>query len=228
MNLVFSTRLARIGMAGLVLVGAAIAAPQVASAGSITFSAPTVDLPTSGSDRTGFIDIAITDTTSDPLAQFLADVFINPGATNITFISADFSTTIPYVIQPTTNSGDISGSGSVFFDSNEATNNDGTNTGVTTIGTSPLGLLRIEYDVPGGTPAGTYPITFNQDDPNTSGDPFASFVDTVSNEDITHLQSPNAFVNGAIVITPEPSSVLLAVLGAVGLIGVGLRRVRRA
>jgi hypothetical protein len=87
---------------------------------------------------------------------------------------------------------------------------------------TPLGLLRVEYEVPAGTAMGSYALTFNQDNPNT--DPFSDYVDTTSNSDMDNSFSPGAVVDGAIVVTPEPGSVVLLLLGAIGLFFAARRR----
>jgi hypothetical protein len=85
--------------------------------------------------------------------------------------------------------------------------------------------MQVSYDVPAGTPIGSYALTFNQDNPNT--DPDADYVNTISNF------SPNLFtvnaVNGFIVVeSAEPSSGLLVLLAAAALLGFRRLRVRRA
>jgi hypothetical protein len=89
-----------------------------------------------------------------------------------------------------------------------------------------LALMTVSFSVPAGTPAGTYALTFNQNDPTS--DFTADWYNNVSNSDPGTF-SPGAVVNGSIVVTtPEPSSVLMLLVGAVGLIGIGVRRARKA
>jgi len=221
MNLVFSRRLGR-SLAALVLVGAAIVAPRLANAGTIEFSIGNESAPTNGiTGGTGSFDVLITDSGSDAIGQFGMDIFLNSGASSIAFTGASVTATVaPYVFAG--NSSLISNSSSPFFDSNEASNSDLTNSGTTTLGESAFALLEVTYTVPAGTAAGDYSITFNQDDPTT--DPFADFTSTTNTSPTD--TSPGLAPAGAIVVTtPEPSSIALLVLGAVGLFG--FRRLRR-
>ena len=85
--------------------------------------------------------------------------------------------------------------------------------------------MQIEFTVPPGTAAGSYVLSTNTDDPSVDGS--ANYVDIISKSDGNPV-SPGLAPNGAIVVTPEPASVVMMILGAVGMIGVGLRRARRA
>ena len=84
---------------------------------------------------------------------------------------------------------------------------------------SPLGLLRVEYSIPANT-TGVFPLT--QVDGYQDPAYGAVWGDNNSNVNLP------LFVDGAITVnpvaTPEPSSLVLLVLGAVGLFGV--RRLR--
>jgi len=226
MNLVFSRRLGR-SLAALALVGAAIVAPRLANAGTIEFSIADQTAPvTAGaggfttSDSTGSFDVVITDSGSDPLSQFQADILLNQGASGITITGATLLTAEAYVFNGNSQE---QGNSSPFFDSNEATNSDGTNSGTVTLGSSPLGLMQVSYDIPAGTPVGSYSLTFNQD--AYPADANADYVGATNSTEV--LPSPGAVANGAIVVNPipEPSSIVLLVLGAIGMFG--FRRLRR-
>jgi hypothetical protein len=225
MRRVLSSRLPRIGRCSLALLwlGAAVTAPRLASAGVITFSAPTIHLTESTQTQTGFLDVTVSETGgSDTLYQFQADLLL-PAQSNITFIGADFSTTAPYVFAG--NSWDIANGGSAYFAANEASNSDEANTTVgTALSSTPLGLLRIEYSVAPNF-VGSEALTFNQSDPNNN--PFADYVNTISVTS-TIPSSPGAVVNGQIIVaTPEPATGLLVLLGVAGWLGCGLFRDRR-
>jgi len=231
MNLVFFTRLPRIGrsLAALALFGAAIAVPRLASAASITFEVPTITVTQSNADQTGYFDVTVFQTGGgSSLFQYEVDVFLNQTATNsnvsnIQFINADINTSAPYVFNG--NSGEQSNNNGPFLNTPppEAENDDSPNTNVgVALSSTMLGMERIEYDVPANSPLGSYALTFNQN--TNTGD----YVETTS------ISSSNFFlpavVTGAInvVQSPEPTSVVLMVLGAVGLVGFGWRRARRA
>jgi hypothetical protein len=269
MNLVFSTRLPRIGLAALALVGAAIAAPQFAHAGAanITFAAPTITVDTAGpvtaSDQTGYFDVTISDTVgSDTLAQFQASLMLNQDSSNnanvsnIQIVGGDYGNlSNSYYTQPdgigdaagsspnlidtyvmAGNSADITNSGYVYFDPTDADNSDDTNTGtVTMAANTTYSMLQVYYDIPAGTPVGSYSLTFDTNAPfnsisNPGGDPVADFLNLISNANTNSYVSPGTTIAGAINIvqTPEPTSVVLMMLGAIGLIGLGVRRARRA
>jgi hypothetical protein len=252
MNLTFFTRLPRIG--SLAAVGLAVAAMAAsASAGNITFSitnqtAGTNALPiSSATGGSGSFDVVLTDTAADKLYQYQFDLFVNQGSSNINFIgtnpvgtpaasnaysSIEF-TTAPYVFAG--NSGESGNSEVAVFPNqgvsntfgNEVTNSDIVNSNATApvLGATGLAMANVVFNVPAGTPAGTYTLVFNQD--STSTDPFADWVNTVSNSDAGQ-PSPFAAISGSIVVsTPEPGSVVMLLLGAVGLIGFGVRRARR-
>jgi PEP-CTERM motif len=211
-----SPRRARLGryLAAIVFF-AAIAGPQFATAGTVTFSVPTIDVPYSATqNQTGSFDVSV----SEPgggniLAQFNFDLHLNPGSTGVAF--TDVSYGLSYVFAG--NSGEEMFGPPVFFDANEVSNSDTVNTNPgPTLSSTLLAMEQVTFDVPAGTPAGTYPLTFNQDNPAT--DPFGDWVNTISNNDPGNFQ-PGATINGAIVVTPEPSSALLVLLGAAGLLG---------
>jgi hypothetical protein len=263
MNLVFSTRLPRIGLAALTLVGAAIAAPQFAHAGAanITFSAPTITDnitgPVTTQDTTGYFDVTITDTVgTDTLAQFQASLMLNQGTSNIQIVGGDYGNlSNSYYTQPdgigdaagsspnlidtyamVGNSADITNGGYVYFDPTDADNSDDTNTGTVTLAANTVySLEQVYYDIPAGTAVGNYSLTFDTNAPfnsisNPAGDPSADFLNLISNANTNSYVTPGTTVAGSINIvqTPEPTSVVLMVLGAIGLFGFGVRRARRA
>jgi len=247
MNRAFLTRLPRIGsLAALVLVGAAIAAPGLANAGVISFSfanqSPAVINGATGGS--GTVDVVITETgTPDTLFQFQVEAFLtNHGGSNIA-LNAALETGAPvppgsaggyaggtngYVFGQNSynNSAAVSGGGQIGVNSStDIGSSDNDVTAGTLLGTTSYGLMQLEFTVPAGTAAGSYTLSFNQDDPNTDGS--ADYVDIISKADGNPV-SPALAPNGAIVVTPEPASVLMMIIGAVGLIGVGVRRARRA
>jgi len=253
MKLAFSTRLPRIGsLAALVLVGAVIAAPQLASAGVITFTAPTITITPAqaAAGVTGYANVTISEPGGgDTIYQSGVDLFLDPKTSGLNFVpyagdgsvtgqtaGADYHTEIgPPALETylfNGKSSDISFNSPVFTDSYDGSNanqseaqtsDETTGTGVA-LSASLLGLMRIEYNIPAGSPAGTYPLTFT---PAVNGGG-GNFTDNVSVLD-SNYQLPGSLVNGAIIIqTPEPSSMLMMVLGTVGLIGLGVRRTRRA
>jgi hypothetical protein len=80
--------------------------------------------------------------------------------------------------------------------------------------------------VPAGTPIGTYSLFFDQNP--QSIDPGGDFINLVSNANTVEVL-PGTAISGAIIVwNPEPSSVVMMALGAIGLFGLGVRRSRRA
>jgi hypothetical protein len=217
MSLLSSKRIAR-GLAALLLLAAVVAMPALATAGTVTFSAPTITLTQSAGVQTGFLDVTITDSGSDVVNGFNVQL-TTPGP--ITFTSGDTSTAAPYIFAG--NSADEASSNPPFSVSGNLDyyNSDAALAAGQTVGHSPFGLLRIGYSIPAnftGTVALTIP-TLEQDP--TFG---AGWLDSAFNT------IEPAIVNGSITVnapaTPEPSSIVLLMLGAIGLFGV--RRLRRA
>jgi len=240
MNLVFSTFLPRVGrsLAALALVGFGISG--LANAGTISFEAPTVDITAgqAAAGVTGFADVTATDSSSDSVYIDGEDLYLNPGTTGVSIIAGDFNTTAPYIFLG--NSSDQLNSSGVFVDTYDNGNNfdpgsqnesevqvsDLSNNGnATTLTSVPLGIVRIEYSIPAGTPAGTYTLNLVPSNEGGTG----TYTDTVSASDAnTNNYLVPTIIDGAIVVLPEPGSVVLMVLGAVGLVGIGFRRARRA
>jgi len=280
MNHVFSTRLPRIGrsLAALVLVGAAMAAPRLASAypiidTNITIAAPTIDITYAQAQAgySGYFDVTLTDTAAQNLAQFQASLTLAGDSSHVAIAGADYGQLTngqyndpsnpayqntapdgigdaagaspnlldPYVfgnVYATTNSGDVTGGGAPYSITPDADNSDATNSGVVALTANTVySLEQVYFTVAAGTAPGTYSLTFDTNAPyeNVAGqrgnDASADFVNLVSNSNTTSYQETNA-TNGAIVIlpAPEPASVALMLLGAIGLIGFGWRRARRA
>jgi len=240
MAFAYFSRILRISsLAGFVLFGASFAIPRLASAGAITFEVPTITVTQSNVDQQGYFDVVVFQTGGgSSLFQFEADVQLNPGTSNLSFQNADIATSVPYVF--TGNSGDQSGPTPPYpytsannlpypnttdgpnAPSLEVENSDTplTNVGVA-LSSTELGLMRILYDVPANSPIGSYAMTFTQ---NTAG---YDYVETTSYSSANYFLP--SVINGAInVVTPEPGSVVMIALGAIGLIGLGLRRARRA
>jgi hypothetical protein len=256
MNLVFSTRLPRIGLAALTLVGAAIAAPRLASASpsTISFSVPTITVTAGAgnvttSDQTGYFDVTIKDSTTDTLAQFQASLELNPGSSGVQIVGGDYGDqsnsyytvadgigdaagSSPALIDSYVMAGDssdITNGGYVYYDSTDADNSDLTNTGTVSLAANTVySLEQVYYDIPAGTAVGSYSLFFDQN--SLATDPGADFVNLISNSNTVSYFSPGSVVNGAINVVPlpEPASVVLMIFGAIGLIGLGLRRARRA
>ena len=122
------------------------------------------------------------------------------------------------------NSNDVTGGGQIGVNSSTDIQNSDTDVTAGTLlgGGTQYGLMQLEFTVPPGTPAGLYPLTFNTDDPNIDGD----FVNTVSKSDFTHYRSPDVSVPTYLFVGPEPSSVVMLVLGAAGLLGFHRLRTR--
>ena len=99
-------------------------------------------------------------------------------------------------------------------------NGDPSDAGTTLAAGASLGLLRVEYSVPANT-TGVFPLTVVDGTQNPSNG--SIWGDSQFNVNIPLLASGAITVSPA-AITPEPSSLLLLVLGAVGLFGV--RRLR--
>jgi PEP-CTERM motif len=272
MNLVFSTRLPRIGLAALALVGAVIAAPRFAnaSAATMTFDVPTVNITQEPYDQTGYFDVTISDTTSDKLGQFLVGVTTSPGASSIAIVGADLGQLTngeyadpssnsfmatnpdgigqpagaspnlidPYVfaqdgIYADNNSGGLQNGFLQSFDSTDAGNSDLTNSGTVTLAANTLySLVQVYYDIPANTPVGSYAIALNSGPVVANAPAGNDYVNLVSNSNGTSYAAPGTQTSGAFVVTaaviPEPASVVLMLFGAVGLIGIGMRRARRA
>ena len=196
----------------LLATSAATAAPRLAGAGTITFVVPTFNVLYSATqDQTGYFNVGVYETGgNDVLDGFQADLLLNRGPSNFSFINADLNTQVvaglngtaySYAFNPNTgNSYDAAYNISPYVAPNEAFNNDvavGPGTVLTSI---PVGMMRVEYDIPAGTANGSYLLTFNQNNPNN--DAAADLVLTGSPNN-PQQASPGAVVNGAInVVDP--------------------------
>jgi hypothetical protein len=260
MNLVFSTRLPRIGLAALALVGAAIAAPRTSMASTVSFDAPTVTVAESNSVQTVNADVTISDTVAtDILAGYQLDLFVSttPGnvmnpsqlpanllETNVTITGFTLNTTsAQYVYNSSTAapaSTDVGNSNDVNFQTplylTNYTTGDGatlasemyngdtySNTDVATLNAT-YGLANVQFTIAAGY-SGTVYLVWNND--GIASDSYAPFYE-LSTATVTPID-PN-LVTGSITVTPipEPASVVLMLLGAVGLVGYGVRRTRKA
>ena len=149
----------------------------------------------------------------------------------------------PYVLgnaYATTDSSEVSGNGWAAQVSTSAWNSDLTSPGtlVTLVPNTVYSLMQVYYHVLPGTQPGSYALTFDTNAPfqdvpgQTHNDPAADYVNLVSSSIAYDYDETNA-INGAIVIlpdspatTPEPGSVVLLLLGASALLGIGWRRAR--
>jgi len=234
----------------LFVAAALVALPSLALADSITFSTPTINLTESGSVQTGYFDVLILNAadsnTSGGAGDYTADGIGNgaSGVTNtngtdlitgitaevettgaLTFIATDDNTGVAAANAATyiyaTNSSATFPTSANLLSSQDANWNDlPSNTGTNSVAGTPLGLLRVEYSVPANT-TGSFPLTII----DSFQDPAFGSVwgDSGGNVNLPLLASGAINVAPA-AITPEPSSLLLLVLGAVGLFGV--RRLR--
>jgi len=268
MNLVFSTRLPRIGLAALVLVGAAVAAPRFAAASNatVTFDAPTISVTNvlggvTTSDNTGYFDVTVSDSAAgDSMAQFQASLSLNQGLSNVTITGADLGQlTNPYAAATAPNdseyngadgigqaagsspnlidtyvlngnSSEVSASGFPYSDTTDADNSDLTNSGLSAMAQNAVySLEQVYYDIPAGTPVGSYALVWDTN--GYANDSGSNFIDLVSNSGTAAYALPGSSINGALVValpSPEPSSIVLMLLGVIGLVGFGWRRARRA
>jgi len=95
MNLVFSRRLGR-SLAALLLVGAAVAAPRLASAyplidNNITIAAPAIVVTAAqaAAGFSGYFDVTLTDTAAEHIAQFQATMTLSGPGTNVQLVGSD-------------------------------------------------------------------------------------------------------------------------------------------
>jgi hypothetical protein len=278
MNLVFSTRLPRLGLAALALVSAVIAAPRFAnaSAANVTFAVPTITVQSEPFAQTGYFDVTLTDTAADKLGQFQAVVTLSPGASGISIVGGDLGqNTNGEDADPTNNSfgatnpdgiGDAAGAspnlidtyalsqvqsppGDYYDNNNSGGLQNGALVGFTTTtaqnsdesatanqlltANTVYSMLQVYYSIPANATAGSYALTLNNITVNNPSPGNADYVNLVSSSNTTSNLAPGTTINGAIVVTPgvmtpEPASVVLMLFGAIGLIGMGVRRARRA
>jgi hypothetical protein len=237
MNPAFCTHLSRIGrLAGLVFFGTTISGFGLANTGPVTFTVPTITISPEQATvgATGFAEVTATNSGTDNSYQIGEDMFLNPLTSGVSVIAGDYSTAAPYLFGG--NSSNVGNGAPVFVDpldpsnanQSEVEQSDQTaslNT-FTTLTSTPNGIVRFEYSVPAGTVPGTYPITLIADTEGGSG----TFYNNISTADAT-LILPSV-INGAIVVqavaTPEPTSIILMLFGAAGLISYSIRRRHRA
>jgi hypothetical protein len=238
----------------LFLVAAAVVVlPSLAVADTITFSAPNISLTESSSVQTGYFDIVISDTAnsntatnaqgggnganlnttgSDAINGFDVEVVVGNGVNSpVTLIAGSDQTQAnsPYngastYIFSTDSTVDPSFNGSNTNQENPNYNanmtqslQDEPNGAATTLAGTPLGLLQVEYSIPANY---TGTVALSLPDGNSDVAYGALFLDSSYSPDIPNL------VNGSITVTPEPSSVVMLILGAVGLFGIRRLRAR--
>jgi hypothetical protein len=142
----------------------------------------------------------------------------------------------PYIlgnVYSTINSGDVINGGVVSLsDANDVSNSDGANSGTVTLTAGvTYSLMQVYFTVAPGFDGGFYPLTFDTNVPynNTAGqsnnDAAANFVNLISNSNTTSYEETKA-VFGRIGL-PEPGSVVMMALGAIGLAGFSRLRGRR-
>jgi len=232
---------------------AVVALPGLAIADTITFSAPTITLTESNSVQTGYFDVTISDhaDTNNNLSaggtvsstNGIDNVFDstvelisqggnggNPSST-IVFPNSDDQTLATtaggtYTYLYSTNSNQDSPYGTDVSNTNFQTNNQDvwlndsstTNAGTTLTAGTPLGLLRIEFTIPANY-TGSVDLTLSA--PTNNG---LEWGDTFNNANTPLTVNGSITVNSA--ITPEPSSLVLLLFGAVGLFGIRRLRAR--
>jgi hypothetical protein len=235
----------------LIAAFAATAGPRFASAGEIEFSFAN-QTPVTTAGGTGTIDVVVTETGSqDTLYQFQVETFLtNHGGSNIA-LSAALETGAP--VPPGLPGGYAGGADGYVFGQDSYGNSAVVNggppsqigvnnptdvqssdwdliSGTLLGGGTQYGLLQLTFTVPAGTAAGSYTLSFNQNVPDTgfddSHDSNSDYVDTVSTIDLNPV-SPGLAPDGAIVVTPEPGSSVLLLLGAAVLFGFRRLRNRR-
>ena len=192
------------------------AAQRLAGASSITFEAPSISLQQEPYDQTGFFDVTINETGgSDVLSQFVVDLWLpqvlgNPNP-YVTFICADYSTTVPYVYAG--DSYNIDNDQPVDVALNRANNIDNPDFGEGRFLTSaPLGLMRVEYSIAPNF-VGSVRLTLAPLD--YADNTYGSYVNLNNNFDTNIIPT---LVSGSITVTPEPSSWLLGCLAICALL----------
>jgi len=235
----------------LFLAALAVAALSgLAVADTITFTAPNVTLSESQSVQTGYFDILISDsanattatnsqgggnggnlntTGTDAVNGFDVEV-LTTGP--ITFLSGSDltganspapSATVYLFSTNSTDDPSQTGAGTNLTDPNapaglnQQLTDSSSGLPVNLAQGTPLGLIQVEYSVPAGY-VGT--VTLSLPDGNANPAYGAAFLDSTFNPDIPSL------VNGSITVVPEPSSVAMLILGAVGLFGIRRMRAR--
>jgi hypothetical protein len=194
-------------------------APLDAIAATVTFSVPTITLNESNVIQHGFFNAVVTETGgSDASIGF--GVQVTTSSASVTFIGGDDNTSTGAFNNATyIYAGNTGNPGNGQVTPQDMYYSDVPNTGSTNMTSTPLGLMRVEYSIPAFF-TGTADLTITVD-PDS---PYAAFWDdTRFNSNV-----PDAVVNGSITVnpvaSPEPGSVVLLLLGAVGLFG--YRRLR--
>ncbi len=214
----FCVRVSR-SLATLLLLAAAAAVARPGYAGVITFTAPTINLAESNSVQTGYFNVLVSETGgSDLLNAFQVNLLLS-SQSNVTFINTDLNTNVAAVnAAPYVYAGNEGGGGYPYVGSNQAFNYDYPLDNDVALSSTPLGLMRVEYSIAAGW-AGSVALTFNQDNPHTDG--FADLYQ--KGTDVSDVYSPSS-VNGAIIVAPEPSTLVLFGLSGIGLWAFSRRR----
>jgi hypothetical protein len=230
---------------------AVVALPGLAIADTITFTAPTITLTESNSVQTGYFDVTISDAASsnsnlnaggttgttagtDSVTSDTVELTSQGGngavvGTTITFPNSDDLTSAAtvggnytYLFAPSNSADDPSNNGSnVNYQTNNQDvwlNDAAEGAGASLAAGTPLGLLRVEYSIPANY-TGSVDLTLQAPTNGQEGWGDSSFS---FNTPLT--------VNGSITvnsaITPEPSSLVLLLFGAIGLFGIRRLRAR--
>jgi hypothetical protein len=234
MNQAFLTRLPRIGscLAALALV---VAAPYAASAATMTFTAPSITGTENAGVQTFTGTVAVSDSVAtDQLGGFQLDLFLSATSAGVTSGSPVTETAVNFSGFTLAQASYVyAGNSSALTDdnpgymsnmsSNELFPSDSPNSGNGTTSLTPglYTLAQFTVTVAGGF-TGTEYFVWNVNSPSSDGN--APYWNSAA--DPTQL-SPN-LVGGSITIAPEPCSVLLMVLGAIGMFGMAWRRRRAA
>jgi len=224
---------------------ALVALPSLAIADTITFSAPSITLSESNSVQTGYFDVIVTDhadannnlnaggtQTSTNGTDIIFDSGVElstnggPGGV-VTFPNSDDQTQLATVggtftylystnsdVDPTFNG---SGSNNQFDNQDVFLEDGASNAGTSLSAGTPLGLLRVEYSIPAGF-EGVATLAVGTANNNALAP--AAWSDTFFNNNVPLT------VDGSITVVPEPTSVVLLVLGAIGLFGIRRMRAR--
>jgi hypothetical protein len=198
-------------------------ARTAAAADTITFSLPTITLSESNSVQSGAFLASISDNGTDTITAFTVDVTTSGPVTlrqanDLTQLNNPAGGPLTYIFS--TNSNDdptFHGEGTSFSLNNQNwfLNDAATDSGTVLTNGTPLGLLWIEYSVPAGF-VGTVPLDIT------------SFAQSPAFGAVWGDSNYNAnfptIVDGAIIVTPEPSALVLLLLGAAGWFAFRLKR----
>jgi hypothetical protein len=205
----------------LVAIGGVALLPAMGKAGFVIDGVPNISIPY-GTGGSGSFEVDLISTAPDlGSTQIAADqVQLNlPSQSYVTFTNETASTTNPYIF-----GGSLLGAPS--FSSSTSTSAYVTDAAYGGVGYAvagaDMGLLKVSYNVAANTPAGTYNMVFNVNDPNS--DAYATYLI----DPTFSTFYPFSATNGSITVlspVPEPSSMVLTGLAAIG--GLGFCRFRR-